>query len=297
MLGGLGLGMVGAGMLANQFGSDPMKGFNRDLAGYQSQVMGGYQRTGDYTGPKTGNWIKDLINRSQGNRTFVPGRADPQAGPAAQAQTSGFRTNQADLISRLEALSKGQGPSLAAEQLRQATDRNMKQQASIAQTGRGNAALAGISASNAAGALGAQAASDSAVARIQEQQMALQQLGQNLQAGRSADQDLSQFNALQTNYRDQFNVEAQLRARGLNDEAIAKILGMKFASAQQAQSQSFGNQLMAGGAGLLAMNGSSMGGGGGRAAGMTMGMSPYGASGSMVPNGWQYNSQGQGFRV
>ena len=248
-LGGIGLASVGGGMLLNQFGSDPMKGVNADIANYQRQVQGGY-----LPGQNTIGDIFRTGRLAQGQ--YVPGRTAPQAGAAQQAQTSGFRTNQQDLINRLEALSKGQGPSLAAEQLRQATERNMSQQASIAQSGRGNAALAGITAANNSAGLGAQAASDAAVARIAEQQMALQQLGGAINQGRTADQDLGQFNALQQNFRDQFNVEAQLRARGLDDEAIRAILGMKMASAQAAQQGSFGNQLMAGGAGLLALSGS-----------------------------------------
>lgn len=248
-LGGLGLGMTGVGLLSNALGGDPMSGVNGDIDRYQQSVMG--RRAAGPAGP----WDKFGL-RPKGAFDPATARQTPQAGPAALAQTSGFRSNQEELISRLEALSKGQGPSLAAEQLRQATDRNMKQQASIAQSGRGNAAFAGITASNASAGLGAQAASDSAVARIAEQQMALQQLGGAIGQGRGQDQDLAQFNALQTNYRDQFNIEAQLRARGLDDEAIQAILAMKQASAANKQANSFGNQLMAGGAGLLALSGS-----------------------------------------
>lgn len=247
LLGG-GLGMAGAGLVMNQFGSDPMAGVNRDI---NSQYRGVAGDPGSAGAPPS-----FFGSKRYGQRAATPGRAAPQAGPAAVAQTSGFRDNQQELITRLEALSKGQGPSLAAEQLRQATDRNMKQQASIAQSGRGNAALAGIQASNTAGALGAQSASDSAVARIAEQQMALQQLGSAINQGRTSDQDLSQFNALQKNYRDQFNVEAQLRARGLDDEQIRALLQMRMAAAQAKQQGSIGNQLMAGGAGLLSMYGS-----------------------------------------
>lgn len=261
MLGGIGLGMAGVGLLSNAMGGDPMAGVNKDLARYQNSVMGGTQWTNPNGQVGKPGW-KDYAGGLKGwTQQQVPGRAAPQAGPAQVAQTSGFRDNQQELISRLEALSKGQGPSLAAEQLRQATDRNMKQQASIAQSGRGNAALAGITASNASAGLGAQAASDSAVARIAEQQMALQQLGGVIGQGRGQDQDLSQFNALQQNYRDQFNVEAQLRARGYDDQAIQTILGMKMASAQNKQQNSFGNQLMAGGAGLLALTGTGSKGG------------------------------------
>lgn len=251
-LGGIGLGMAGAGMGLNALGlggGGAMNGVNSDLSRMQRDIEGGW-------GYAPGSFsIGDILKGRMPQKVYTPGRADPQAGPAAQAQTSGFRANQQDLISRLEALSRGQGPSLAAEQLRQATDRNMKQQSSIAQTGRGNAALAGIQASNMSGQLGAQAASDSAAARIAEQQMALQQLGGAINQGRTSDQDLSQFNALQTNYRDQFNIEAQLRARGMNDEQIRAIMQMKMQAAQAKDQGSFGNQLMAGGAGLLSISG------------------------------------------
>lgn len=243
-----GLGMGGAGMLANQLGSDPMAGVNKNINDQYNGVAG--------TPGSSGFQSSFFGGKRFGAKPATPGRAAPQAGPAAVAQTSGFRNNQEELIGRLEAMSKGQGPSLAAEQLRQATDRNMKQQASIAQSGRGNAALAGIQASNVSGQLGAQSASDSAVARIAEQQMALQQLGGAINQGRTSDQDLSQFNALQNNYRDQFNIEAQLRARGMDDEQIRALLQMKMASAQQKQQSSFGNQLMGGGAGLLSLYGS-----------------------------------------
>lgn len=250
-LGGLGLGSIGLGLGMNALGmgSNKMGAVNADLARQQRNIEGGWTTT-----PGLGNIVPGLSKFGfGGQRVYQEGRADPQAGPAQLAQTSGFRQNQADLISRLEALSKGQGPSLAAEQLRQATDRNMRQQASIAQTGRGNAALAGITAANNSAQLGAQAASDSAVARIAEQQMALQQLGGAINQGRVADQDLSQFNALQQNFRDQFNVEAQLRARGMNDEQIRAIMQMRAGLAAQQDAQSFPNQLMAGGAGLLAL--------------------------------------------
>lgn len=242
-----GLGMGGAGMGLNAMGL----GGGGAMDGVNKQVNDQYRAVAGDPGYSGFSWG----GRRFGAREATPGRSAPQAGPAQVAQTSGFRANQEELINRLEAISKGQGPSLAAEQLRQATDRNMKQQSSIAQTGRGNAALAGIQASNASGALGAQAASDSAIARIAEQQMALSQLGQAIGQGRTQDQDLSQFNALQNNFRDQFNIEAQLRARGMDDEQIRALLGMKMAAAQQKDQQSFGNQLMGGGAGLLSLYG------------------------------------------
>ena len=216
----IGGAMAGAGMLMNALGPDHMAGAKRDINQYFKQVKG---------------------------------RGAPQAGIAAMAGQSDFRRAQSGLVSRLDAMSRGEGPSLATEQLRQATDRNMKQQASIANSGRGNAALAGITASNASAGLGAQAGSDAAMARIAEQQMAIQQLGSVSGQARQQDNDLNQFNALQKNYRDQFNIEAKLRARGMDDESIRHLLTLKMNLGQQAQQSSMGNQLMAGGAGLMSM--------------------------------------------
>jgi hypothetical protein len=186
----------------------------------------------------------------------IQGRAAPQAGPASVADYSSFRQNQTDLLGRLDALSRGQGPSLAREQMRQATDRNMSQQASIAQSGRGNPALANIVAANASGRLGAQAASDSSRLAMEEQLGALSQIGGVAAQGRSADEEMNRFNALQSNYRDQANLEALLRSRGLDDNAIQSILQMQM---QKAGMPSFGDKLMAGGAGMLALGATNRG--------------------------------------
>lgn len=219
----IGLGVAGAGALYNAFQGDPYSDVNKRMEEYYKQVQG---------------------------------RGAPQAGPAAQSTTSSFRNNQADLINRLGALSRGEGPSLATETLRQATDRNMAQQSSLAQGGRGNAALASFTAANNSARLGQQAAGDAATARIAEQQMAFGQLGNAVNAGRQSDEANSQFNAQQTNFRDQANLEAMLRARGYDDQAIQQILQNQMTAAGKPR---LGDQLMAGGAGLLGFGASMQG--------------------------------------
>lgn len=151
------------------------------------------------------------------------GREAPQAGPAAQSGYSSFRGNQTDLVSRLEALSKGQGPSLAAQQFQQSQDRNMAGQQSMAQSGRGGP-LAALNAANNMGQLGAQGAQGSAMARIQEQQMALNQLGLTLHGARGADEANNQFNANEQNQMAGTNLDAKLRTMGYNDQARLQIL-------------------------------------------------------------------------
>lgn len=175
------------------------------------------------------------------------GRPAPQAGPAAQAGYSGFRTNQSNLVSRLEALSQGQGPSLAAQQFQQATDRNNSQQMAMAASGRGGP-LSAFNAANNMATLGAQAAQGSAAARTQEQQMALNQLGLALQGARTSDEETNRFNAGQQNQMSQANLDARLKSMGMDDQTRLQILGLM----NQANSQpGLGSQLLAGGAGMF----------------------------------------------
>lgn len=171
----------------------------------------------------------------------------PQMGRAAQGDMSSFRGNQRNLVTRLEALASGQGPSLAAAQLQAATDRNMKGQQAMAAGARGpNAAMAQFTAANNAGMLGAQAAQDATAARIAEQQMALQQLGLTLQGARGADEDMNRFNAGQ---RNEVGL-ANLQSRGMSNQQRLQLLQMLGGGAQ---GPTMGEQLMAGGASLFSL--------------------------------------------
>ena len=181
-------------------------------------------------------------------RKMVMGREAPQLGPAATSATSDFRGNQQALVGRLEAIANGTAPSLAAEQLKAATDRNMAQQQSIAQSGRGNATLANIVAANNASNFGQQAAQQAVAGRLAEQQIGIQQLSGTLQGARGQDEQGSQFNAQQENFARQANLEAKLRQMGLNDAAIMSIM-------QQIggvnNKPTLGDQILAGGGGAL----------------------------------------------
>jgi len=188
-------------------------------------------------------------------RQKLLGRQDLQLGPAAQGVTSDFRTSQQGLIDRLDALSKGQGPSLAGEQLKQATDRNMAQQQSIAQSGHGNATLANLVAANNSQNLGQAAAQQAAIARIVETQAATQQLGQVSGQARAQDEQASQFNAQQRNFQAQANLEAKLKMMGLSDSAITSIMSQQGSLIGQqaaiAGRPTMGDQIFAGGVGAL----------------------------------------------
>jgi hypothetical protein len=177
-------------------------------------------------------------------------RGAPQVGYSAQAGYSGFRDNQKNLVSHLEAMSQGRGPSLAAEQFKASTNRNIAQQQGLALSGQGNATAAAMMAANNSAQLGAQASQDAGMARIGEQQMALNQLGLTLHGARGADEDMDRFNAGQTNQFALANLDAQLRARGMDDATRLQILNQQ---AGRASSPSLGQQLLAGGAGLYSM--------------------------------------------
>lgn len=181
----------------------------------------------------------------------VGGRGAPQAGPASQSAYSGFRANQAGLISRLEAMASGQGPSLAKQQFQQATDRNMRSQQAMAASGRGGP-LAQLTAANNMGMLGANAAQGSALARTNEQMQAIGQLGGVINQGRGADEQTNMFNAGQTNNTSLANLDARLRAMGMNDQARLQILAqLGGQNTRQAITPGLGDQMLAGGAGLF----------------------------------------------
>lgn len=103
-------------------------------------------------------------------------------GRQAQAQTEGT-----DLRQRLAAQARGEGPSLATAQMRQAQDRSLAQQLAAAASQRGGspAALQRQLAMQQAQS-GQQIAQDSAVVRMQEQQAAQQQLGGMIQSEQAA---------------------------------------------------------------------------------------------------------------
>lgn len=216
----------------------------------------------------------------------------PQAGAAAQSATSGFRTNQSNLISRLEALSKGQGPSLAAEQFQQATDRNVSGQQAMANSGRGGP-MAQLTAANNMASLGAQAAQGSAIARTGEELGAFGQLGQAIGTGREQDQQNSQFNAGQQNNTALANLRARLDTMNLSAQQKLQILSQMQGNANQ---PGLGDQLLAGGAGMYSMG---FGKGGGASPFDPQGYGGYSGrnnSGQQQIGGYDKNGNGYGYQ-
>jgi hypothetical protein len=179
------------------------------------------------------------------------GGFDQALGEAERGQYSDFRSNQAALIAQLEALSRGQGPSLAAQQMREAIDRSTGAQASMAAGAAGSGIGAGAAYRNAANqmaAIQAQGARDTGMMRAQEQLGALGQLGGVIGGARGADEAMGRFNAAAANQFALARLDAQLQMMGLNDRARLQALQLAMSEQQQ---PGLGSAMLAGGMGAL----------------------------------------------
>lgn len=115
------------------------------------------------------------------------------AAQIARGDSDQVRGRQMTLADQLTAQAAGQGPSLATMQLKQATDRNIAQAMALAASQRGGAA-GGLGLRNVQQQqtqLQGQAARDSAMARMQEQLSAREQLAGVLQGTRGLDINLA----------------------------------------------------------------------------------------------------------
>lgn len=219
------------------------------LAGGVIGGIGGYLSGGNTESDNesaTRKMLMDYYHNAQNRQ--APGLAPTQYG-----SLSGVRNQQQTLADQLAAISSGKGPSLAEQQLRSATDRNVAQQASFANSGMGGPMAAARAANNSA-RLGAMAGQDAAAARIAEANQARQLLGLNLHGMREADENMSRFNAGQGNEMSQAQMWAQLKSRGMDDEAaMAAIRGLQGQNSAQYGRPTFGDQMLAGGAGLFSL--------------------------------------------
>lgn len=223
---------------------------------------------------------------------YGQGMQAPQSGPASQSAYSGFRSNQSALISRLEAMANGQGPSLAKQQFQQATDRNMRGQQALAASGRGGP-LTQLTAANNMAQLGANAAQGSALARTNEQMQAIGQLGGVIAQGRGADEQTNMFNTGQSNNVMLQNLSARLDTMGMDQNRKLQILQMLGSqNARQAQNPGLGSQILAGGAGMFAQAAAQRAGG--RNPNSAIG-GGFDASGRQHIGGYDSNGNGYGY--
>lgn len=176
----------------------------------------------------------------------ISSRQAPELGPAAQSNYSDYRNNQSNLIRNLEAMARGEGPSVSREMLNQATNRNIAAQNSMAAGGRGNGNLLAMSAMNNTARLGADAAQSAALGRVQEQNNAVNNLGMQIYSGRGADEANNQFNATQQNYNNLNRAQLQNQFNAQQDSAF--LGGMS----QGRPAPSAADQIMAGGGAVRA---------------------------------------------
>lgn len=152
-----------------------------------------------------------------------------EMGPANLAGPSGYEANRASMIRYLNSIARGNGPSLATNQMREAMDRSTGAQAGLAAGAAGRGMSAGAAyrnAANNAAAIQTQGARDTANARVQEQMSALGQLQGAINTGIGQQNQMSQFNAGQQNQMQVAAMDAYLRQQGMSDAQRLAILQM-----------------------------------------------------------------------
>lgn len=150
------------------------------------------------------------------------------------ARYSGFRKQQQQLggMLRAEANGNGVGQRLVRQQAQDMADRGVGQQLAMANSARpGNQALAARNAAFASGGLQSAVGGQAAQAGLQAQLGAMGQYGQFLQGARGADEDMNKF-----------NVDANLRLMGLNDQAQLEALRQRLGASQSQQQGSWNYQ-------------------------------------------------------
>lgn len=167
-------------------------------------------------------------------------QAAPQAGTTSinAAPSDQIRASQLDLIRAQQARASGAAPSVAENQLRAGTDRNIATAAALAASARGGANPALVQRhmmTNVASA-NQQAASDAATLRAQEQASAEAQLSQSLGTTRSQDVGLATSQAQLDQGVKLANATLQQQTQAQMNELTQKYVAMGL-SLDQAQFQ------------------------------------------------------------
>lgn len=241
------------------------------IGGPAGAVIGG--ALGGLGGMFGGSSAPQLPGYAQRNRQLQDGIAGAQgrqvmgANIGMNERSAGgqdFRTGQMDLVRQLRAQAAGKGPSLAGLQAQQVAQQSLAQQQALAASAApGNEALAARQAAMNAGGTMANLAQTSAQARMAEQMAAQSMLGGVLGQGRGQDTQNEQFNAGQFNQRNLEQARMQQQNSqfnaGRNDayELSLRGLDLQNAGAQMGGQapNTFGTQMMSGGANVLAMYG------------------------------------------
>ena len=193
--------------------SKAVKAVTKAVGGVYSGVFGGGGKTGALgTGQFKGSTRQlDKANFQIQESKEAASRARDLEKESKQ-RSEQAQTDRRSLIESLQAQASGTAPSLAEAQLRSASDRSLAQQLATAQSQRGgSAASRERQLLRGQAQAGRELAQDATTARLQERQMAQQQLGDQV----SQEQQLA--DQLTQNYLAQgFNIE-QARQQALQD--------------------------------------------------------------------------------
>lgn len=151
------------------------------------------------------------------------GRAAPRArGVTIDAGPQGeTRASQMRLLGGLVDAAEGRGPSVAQQQLAQATDRNVRGAVAAANTTRGMGGGAAVrQVAMTQGQVGQQAAADAALLRAQEIAQARGQAFQAATGARGQDVALASEQAALEQQTDLANLGAEQQQRALNQQAV-----------------------------------------------------------------------------
>ena len=161
-----------------------------------------------------------------------------------------FRAYQSTLAAQLAQQASGQGPSIAGMQAKKAQDAALAQTfAAMASQRGGQTALAAKNAVGQNAATQRQIANDSAIARLQEQQMAAQNLGQVAQGARGQDIGIAstqaqlqqQANELNSQQAQEFNrLQAQYAQMGLSGQQAQQQAALDVERMRQQREASLG---------------------------------------------------------
>lgn len=156
------------------------------------------------------------------------------------------RDRQASLADQLALAARGEGPSAAQDELRQATERNVRAAMAQAQSSRGNPALASMIASRQATMANQQAAGQAGALRAREIQDAQRTLAQLSGQMRGQDQSSEQFQANLDQAINLANLQANLQGRSLYEGMAQENLGKRldYELQNQALKQGIANRQM-----------------------------------------------------
>jgi hypothetical protein len=177
----------------------------------------------------TGTVTKGLFGGSGSSSPGVLGTGRFQADPrkvseepfkralVGEGSQEELRQKQQAQTTRLEERAEGKAPSIAEAQLKQATNRSLKQQLAGAQARKGgSASLKERELARAAAGSRQEIAEQAAISKLQEQQLAEQSLASQLQQQRAQDINIAESDRASAQALESLLTQQDLGAKGIN---------------------------------------------------------------------------------